>query len=184
MPAVAAAMPAVAAAVAAMTAAMAATTAAMTAMTAAATAIAAAAPAMTAAVAAITAATSAVAHAGLRAGRAGSRKPLPAASVSSSLRLHRQKQSRMADDAKKKVLTYLLLAFALSSVFYYLILSPGKGKLGTLTVMGLMWCPGVSAITTVRPRAGGRSSSSPWTSARPRWASPGSACAPAGCGRG
>jgi hypothetical protein len=35
----------------------------------------------------------------------------------------------MEHDAKKKILTYLLLAFALSSIFYYLILSPGKGKM-------------------------------------------------------
>src|SRR5436305_2465021 len=54
----------------------------------------------------------------------------------------------MAGDAKKMVLTYLFLAFALSSVFYYLILGPGKGKLGTLTVLGLMWCPGVAAFAT------------------------------------
>ena len=53
----------------------------------------------------------------------------------------------MTDDAKKKILTYLLLAFALSSVFYYLILSPSHGKLGLL-VLGLMWCPGVAALAT------------------------------------
>jgi len=54
----------------------------------------------------------------------------------------------MDHDAKKKILTYLLLAFALSSIFYYLILSPGKGKVGGLLVMGLMWCPGVAALAT------------------------------------
>ena len=37
----------------------------------------------------------------------------------------------MNEDAKKKILTYLLLAFALSAVFYYLILGPGHGKLGS-----------------------------------------------------
>ncbi|HEX4966027.1 MAG TPA: type II CAAX endopeptidase family protein [Thermoanaerobaculia bacterium] len=52
----------------------------------------------------------------------------------------------MADDAKKKILTYLLLAFALSSIFYYLILA--RGKLGDLTVLGLMWCPGVAGLAT------------------------------------
>jgi len=50
--------------------------------------------------------------------------------------------------AKKKILTYLFLAFALSSIFYYLILSPGKGKMGNLLVMGLMWCPGVAGLAT------------------------------------
>lgn len=54
----------------------------------------------------------------------------------------------MNDDAKKKILTYLLLAFALSSVFYYLILGPNRGKLGDLTVLCLMWSPGVAALAT------------------------------------
>ena len=54
----------------------------------------------------------------------------------------------MEHDAKKKILIYLLLAFALSSIFYYLILSPGKGKMGTYLVMGLMWCPGVAGLAT------------------------------------
>jgi uncharacterized protein len=53
----------------------------------------------------------------------------------------------MERDAKKKILTYLFLAFALSSIFYYLILSPGKGRMGSL-VMGLMWCPGVAGLAT------------------------------------
>lgn len=54
----------------------------------------------------------------------------------------------MDQEAKKKILTYLFLAFALSSIFYYLILSPGKGKLTNLPVIGLMWCPGVAALLT------------------------------------
>src|SRR5436305_3089792 len=54
----------------------------------------------------------------------------------------------VTDDPKKKILTYLLLAFALSSIFYYLILAPNHGKLGSLLVMGLMWCPGVAALAT------------------------------------
>jgi len=54
----------------------------------------------------------------------------------------------MDQDAKKKILTYLFLAFALSSIFYYLILSPGKGKMANLLVMGLMWCPGVAGLAT------------------------------------
>jgi uncharacterized protein len=54
----------------------------------------------------------------------------------------------MPNDAKKKILTYLLLAFALSSVFYWLILVGAKGKSGELLVFGLMWCPGVAAIAT------------------------------------
>ena len=54
----------------------------------------------------------------------------------------------MEHDAKKKILTYLLLAFALSSIFYYLILSHDKGKMSTLPVLGLMWCPGVAGLAT------------------------------------
>lgn len=54
----------------------------------------------------------------------------------------------MADDAKKKILTYLLLAFALSSIFYYLILVPSHGKLSNFLVLGLMWCPGVAGLAT------------------------------------
>jgi CAAX protease family protein len=53
----------------------------------------------------------------------------------------------MANDAKKKILTYLLLAFGLSSVFYWLILG-ANGKSGELLVFGLMWCPGVAALAT------------------------------------
>jgi membrane protease YdiL (CAAX protease family) len=52
----------------------------------------------------------------------------------------------MADAAKKKILTYLVLAFALSSIFYWLILSGRKG--GGLLILGLMWCPGVAALAT------------------------------------
>jgi hypothetical protein len=58
------------------------------------------------------------------------------------------RELRITDDAKKKVLIYLLLAFALSAVFYYLILVPNHGKLSNLLVMGLMWCPGVAALAT------------------------------------
>lgn len=54
----------------------------------------------------------------------------------------------MTGDPKKKILTYLLVAFALSSIFYYLILGPSHGRLGNLTVLGLMWSPGVAALAT------------------------------------
>ena len=52
----------------------------------------------------------------------------------------------MEDAAKKKILTYLVLAFALSSIFYWLILSGRKGQ--GLLILGLMWCPGVAALAT------------------------------------
>jgi len=54
----------------------------------------------------------------------------------------------MANEAKKKILIYLLLAFALSAVFYWLILVGAKGKSGELLIFGLMWCPGVAALAT------------------------------------
>ena len=54
----------------------------------------------------------------------------------------------MERDARKKILTYLLLAFALSSIFYYLILVQHHGKLGNLTVLCLMWSPGVAGLAT------------------------------------
>ncbi|MFL6195269.1 MAG: CPBP family intramembrane glutamic endopeptidase [Thermoanaerobaculia bacterium] len=54
----------------------------------------------------------------------------------------------MAEEARRKIFTYLLLVFALSAFFYWQILAVGKGKLHMLPVLGLMWCPGVAAIIT------------------------------------
>jgi membrane protease YdiL (CAAX protease family) len=49
--------------------------------------------------------------------------------------------------AKRQVLTFLILTFALSSIFYNLIISAGKlGAGGGLYVLGLMWCPGIAAL--------------------------------------
>ena len=47
------------------------------------------------------------------------------------------------------IITFLLITFALSSIFYFLILNTGKlGSGFGLYVTGLMWCPGISAILT------------------------------------
>ena len=47
----------------------------------------------------------------------------------------------------RRVGTYLVLTWTLSSFFYFLIIRSGKlGGGGGLWVMGLMWCPGVAAI--------------------------------------
>lgn len=46
----------------------------------------------------------------------------------------------------KKILVFLALTFAFSSVFYYLIAS--AGELGDATLLGLMWSPGVAALIT------------------------------------
>jgi uncharacterized protein len=48
--------------------------------------------------------------------------------------------------ARTRVVTYLVLTFALSSIFYWQII--GAGKMKMLLVFGLMWCPGVAALIT------------------------------------
>jgi membrane protease YdiL (CAAX protease family) len=50
---------------------------------------------------------------------------------------------------RKPLLTFLLLTFALSSIFYFLIIKAGHLNAGKgLYVLGLMWCPGLSGIIT------------------------------------
>ena len=50
---------------------------------------------------------------------------------------------------RPELTTYLVLTFALSSVFYWLIISAGSlGAKGGLYVFALMWSPGVSALVT------------------------------------
>src|SRR5262245_34836513 len=49
----------------------------------------------------------------------------------------------------KSVVTFLLITFGLSSIFYFLIINTGKlGSGYGMYVTGLMWCPGISAIIT------------------------------------
>ena len=48
--------------------------------------------------------------------------------------------------ARTRVVTYLVLTFALSSIFYWQIIA--AGRMGMLPVLGLMWCPGVAALIT------------------------------------
>lgn len=52
----------------------------------------------------------------------------------------------MSTPARSRIVTFLVLTFALSSVFYYLIIT--AGRMGMLYVGGLMWCPGVAALIT------------------------------------
>lgn len=49
----------------------------------------------------------------------------------------------------EKTITYIVITFALSSVFYYLIISRG-GLTGTggMYMAGLMWCPAMAAMAT------------------------------------
>ncbi len=50
-----------------------------------------------------------------------------------------------------QILQYLLLVFAFSSVFYYLTLSSGSlGNGRGMYVLGLMWCPALAALSTLR----------------------------------
>jgi len=52
-------------------------------------------------------------------------------------------------DTRPQLATFLGLTFGLSAVFWWLIVSAGSlGAQGGLYVLGLMWCPGVSALVT------------------------------------
>jgi uncharacterized protein len=54
---------------------------------------------------------------------------------------------------KKSILTFLVITFALSSIFYAIIISIGKLGAGNgVYVYGLMWCPGTAALITCRLR--------------------------------
>ncbi len=49
----------------------------------------------------------------------------------------------------KRILTYLVITFALSSVFYYQVITNGSlDAAGGLYVLGLMWSPGLAALAT------------------------------------
>ncbi len=53
--------------------------------------------------------------------------------------------------SRRQVVTYLLLVFAFSAVFYFLILRSGKlGGAGGLYVVGIMWCPALAAMATLK----------------------------------
>jgi uncharacterized protein len=54
-----------------------------------------------------------------------------------------------ARGVRATIWTYLACTFALSSIFYFLIIRDGHLAAGHgLYVLGLMWCPGVSALLT------------------------------------
>jgi membrane protease YdiL (CAAX protease family) len=66
--------------------------------------------------------------------------------ISINLPTHMQESS---STNKKAILVFLVLNFALSSIFYFLIIHTGTlgSGFGRYTT-GLMWCPGLSAIIT------------------------------------
>jgi len=54
-------------------------------------------------------------------------------------------------DSMRPILLYVLLLFAFSSVFYFLMLKAHSlGAGGGLYVLGIMWCPALAAITTLK----------------------------------
>lgn len=52
----------------------------------------------------------------------------------------------MPSSARTRVIVFLVLTFALSSIFYVQIIHGGGMRIGP--VFGLMWCPGIAALVT------------------------------------
>jgi membrane protease YdiL (CAAX protease family) len=53
--------------------------------------------------------------------------------------------------SRKQVITYIVLVFLFSSVFYFLVLRSGSRRSGMgFYVRGLMWCPALAAFATMR----------------------------------
>jgi uncharacterized protein len=53
--------------------------------------------------------------------------------------------------SRRQVAIFLLLVFAFSSIFYLLILIPHKlGAENGLYVTGIMWCPALAAVATLK----------------------------------
>jgi hypothetical protein len=50
-----------------------------------------------------------------------------------------------ASSPRKRIITYFILTFALSSIFCALII---EGGMSFPKVLGLMWCPAVAALLT------------------------------------
>ena len=60
-----------------------------------------------------------------------------------------QKMSESSRRTVQKTITYIVITFMLSSVFYYLIISSGSlAAMGGFYAAGLMWCPGIAALAT------------------------------------
>jgi hypothetical protein len=51
----------------------------------------------------------------------------------------------MSTEPWRRIVVFLVLTYALSSIFYWKIIA---GGMEALPVLGLMWCPGVAAIVT------------------------------------
>jgi uncharacterized protein len=56
-----------------------------------------------------------------------------------------------ADNSRRQVVTYLLLVFAFSSIFYFLILRAHRlAAGGGFYVLGIMWCPALAAMAAIK----------------------------------
>ncbi len=56
---------------------------------------------------------------------------------------------RPSQKVLKEIITFLVITFALSSIFYFLLISAGTlGAKGRFYVLGLMWCPGIAGLIT------------------------------------
>jgi len=54
-------------------------------------------------------------------------------------------------NSRRQIITYLLLVFAFSSVFYFLMLEAHSlGGGGGLYVLGIMWCPALAGMATLK----------------------------------
>jgi len=67
---------------------------------------------------------------------------------------------------RRRVILFLVLTYALSSIFYALIIS--SGKLRPLPTLGLMWCPGVAALI-IRLATQGNLRGTGWGWGKTRW---------------
>ncbi len=55
------------------------------------------------------------------------------------------------ENERRQLITFLLLTFALSSIFYFLVIKSGHlGAGGGAYVLALMWCPGTAAMLTLK----------------------------------
>src|SRR5690349_15362384 len=59
---------------------------------------------------------------------------------------NRSQENEMNNHSYKKITVFIVLTFALSSIFYYLIIS--THSFPAPYGLGIMWCPGLAAIIT------------------------------------
>lgn len=55
---------------------------------------------------------------------------------------------RSSQKVRKEIITFIVIAFALSSIFYLLLISAGILPKAKFYVLGLMWCPGIAGLIT------------------------------------